>query len=211
MSYNLTFLSLPLEIRRMVYRAILVVDHNSEQWGWNLAGLGAFNKRHGIIRANSQIRRETQQFFYESIPWQVRIDCYPRENWMLRERRKTLRILETLNKWTSRIYFRELSLLFVIDVPGTWGLNELTETSDYLGTVCVYFSTAKRLNITWCDHNLRLGWDEKKSALLKPLANFQSGCSIAVQEGHYQRSQKTREGFADCVDDIVDGKGKASF
>ena len=192
----------------MVYRAILIVDHNSEHWGWNLAGLGAFNRRHGIIRANSQIRQETQQFFYESIPWQVRIDCFPRENWMLRERRKTLRILETLNKWTSRMYFRELSLLFVID-PGTLGPNVLTETSDYLGTVCVYFSTAQRLNITWCDHYLSLGWDEKKCALLKPLANFPSSCSIAIQGGHYL--QKTREGFADCVDDIMDGKGKASF
>ena len=194
----------------MVYRAILIVDHNSEQWEWNLASLGAFNKRHGIIRVNSQIRLETQQFFYESIPWQIRIDCFPREDWMIRERLKTCRILETLNGWTSLMYFRELSLLFVIDRAGIGGPHALSNTSEYLNTICGYFSKVQRLNITWCDHYRRLCWDEKKSALLKPLANFQSGCSIAIQEGHYQNSQKTREGFADCVDDIMDGQGKAS-
>ena len=193
----------------MVYRAILIVDHNSEQWEWNLASLGAFNKRHGIIRVNSQIRQETQQLFYESIPWQVRIDCFPQEGWMLRERRKTSRILKTLNEWTSGMYFRELSLLFVICVPETWGPKALFDTSEYLNTVCGYFSTAQRLNITWCDHHELLAWDEKKSALLKPLAKFQNGCLIAIQEGHYQNSQKTRGGFAACVEDIINGQGKA--
>ena len=187
----------------MVYRAILVMDHNSEQWEWNLASLDAFNRRHGIIRVNSQIRQETQRFFYETIPWQIRIDCLPQENWMLQERRKTFRILKSLDAWTSRIYILQLSLLFVIDKPGIGGPKVLSETSDYLNTVCGYFSTARRLNITWCDHNKRLDWDQKESALLTPLANFQNGCSISIQEGHYQNSQKTREGFVDCVEDIT--------
>ena len=211
MSCSLTFLSLPLEIRRMIYRAILVVDHNSEQWGWNLASLGAFNRRHGIIRVNSQIRHEAQQFFYESVPWEIRIDCFPRENWMLQERRKTFRILETIEQWTSRMCFRELSLLFVIDEKEgeIWDPKILSETSEYVDTVCGYISTAQRLNITWCDHYRQLGWDEKKSALLHPLAVFESGCSITVQEGHYQNSQQTREEFADCVDGIINGQVKA--
>ncbi|CAF9910095.1 MAG: hypothetical protein HETSPECPRED_009606 [Heterodermia speciosa] len=209
MRYNLTLLSLPPEIRRMVYRAILVADHNSEHWEWNLASLDAFNRRHGIIRVNSQLRQETQIYFYGSIPWQIRIDCFPRESWMRPERRKTLRILKTLSGWTSRMYIRELSLLFVIDQLVGSESEELSETLEFVDTVCGYFSTVQRLNIAWCDHFMRLGWDEKESTLLKPLANFQAGCSIAILEGHYQNSQKTREEFANCVDDIINGPGKA--
>lgn len=205
MSNGFAFLRLPLEIRQLVYWELLALDHNSLNWAWDLESIGAFNRRHGIIRVNAQIRQETQRFFYENIPWQIQIYCFPPEHWIPSESCTIFRILETLYGREQLVYFRELTLLLVIP---NWHFidrpSALSRVSSYINTICGYFPRVQRLNISWCDHNWRIDWNEKTTTLLEPLVNMQSISSIIIQEGRYHDGRKTTTAFMACIDRMMD-------
>ena len=199
-----TFLGLPLEVRNMIYRELLVIDHNSKHWEWSFASLGAFNQRHGIIRVNAQLRLEAQKYLYGSIPWLFRVEYPVPDPWEIRELRMISKILQMFTA-VEVSYIRELTFVFVMDdVPKTESLA--TDYSrNYIGLVCKHLSAVQRLNISWYDHNINIDWDEKQASLLEPLAALQHVSSILIREACYQNGPRNDKEFAKLVNDIVAG------
>ena len=193
------FLGLPLEIRNMIYRQLLAIDHNSGNWEWSIASLGRFNQRHGIIRVNSQIRCEAQRCLYGSIPWVLRIHCHDKDHWELEERKVIAKILSKLTAAQSS-YIRELSLVYIIgdDIPARYSRN-------YILFVCKHLPAVQRLNIRWYDHNISTTWDVIEIEFLEPLAALRNVSSVFIRErkGTFRGGPKDDGEFAKCVSDIV--------
>ena len=183
----------------MIYMELLAIDHLSEHrwdWAWNLASLGALNRRHGIIRVNSQIRCEAQRCFYGSIPWVLRIKCRAKDPWELRERKVIVRILTMLTA-AQLSYIRELRLVYSIgDLPAN-------SSRIFLWLVCRHLPAVQRLNITWFDRSRYTTWHDKKTSFLNPLAALRNVSSVSTREGDYQNGPKNDEEFAKLINDIL--------
>ena len=167
-----SFLDLPLEIRRMVYWQLLVMDHKSGDWGWQFDRIGALNKRHSLTWVSSQIRQEAQQVFYTSIPWHMRLLYHGKRQIHLEQ--KVLQILWKLEDWNQLRYICNIRLTFAIspdlrDYPSR-GMTR----SCSMHKLVQMFAAVKYLELSWLDYCRSIPWIKKERTLLQPLSALSS-------------------------------------
>lgn len=171
------FLDLPLEVRRMVYRQLLVIDHNSNNWGWELDRIGALNKRHKITWVSSQIRKEAQHVFYTSITWQTRL-LYSGKGYV-KIGEKVLRLLFSLVGWNQICNIQNVRLSFNLDCPPFRGQNFLDLhrrqkrfkrilMTDLLG----FLTQLRHVEMSWVDYAPTIPWAQKERDLLQPFRSI---------------------------------------
>lgn len=157
----------------MVYWNLLAIDHNSNNWGWELDRIGALNKRHKITWVNSQIRKEAQQVFYTSITWQTRL-LYSGKGYV-KIREKVLRLLLSLVGWNQTCNIQNVRLSFDLDCFPFRGQNHLVLDrrqkrfkhilmTDLLG----FLAQLRHVEISWVDSARTIPWAQKERELLQP-------------------------------------------
>lgn len=173
------FLDLPLEVRRMVYRQLLVIDHNSNNWGWELDRIGALNKRHKITWVSSQIRKEAQQVFYTSITWQTRLLYSGKGHVRIGE--KVLRLLFSLEGWNQTCNIQNVRLSFDIDCPPFRGHNH--PDSDrrqkrprriLMTELLAFLPQLRHVEMSWVDSARTIPWAQKERDLLQPFRGIRT-------------------------------------
>ena len=182
-----TLIQLPLEIRRMIYRQLLAIDHNSDHWGWDLERIGALNRRHQITRVNSQIRNESQKYFYASVPWIIRLGySHPGAIWI---KGKLVEILVRLQRWGQLNDIRHVAFHFDISASGQVEtrllkrlyLGRKRKDKNYkhhglrpyvFGHLCKMFAGVLHVDITWIDSARTIPWSQNQLDLFEPLAEF---------------------------------------
>ena len=167
-----SFLVLPLEIRRMVYQQLLVMDHKSGDWGWQFHRIGALNKRHSLTWVSSQIRQEAQQVFYTSVYWHIRVLYHGKRQ--IRLDQKVLQILWKLEDWNQLRYICKIRLTFAISPdPRNYPSRGVTRSCS-MHKLVQMFAAIKYLEFSWLDYWQRFPWTRKERTLLQPLSALSS-------------------------------------
>ena len=164
----------------MIYRQLLVMDHNSENWAWEFDRIGALNKRHQVTRVSSQLRKEAQQVFYTSIPWQIRVQ-YHRKGYVNIDD-KVLRILWSLQDWDQLRNIWNVRLTFTIQVPqksrGRTHSDQVSAEKSpsicSMAKFCHLFAQLQHVEIAWLDSARTITWAQKARDLLQPLRHINS-------------------------------------
>jgi len=163
----------------MVYRQLLVIDHNSNNWGWELDRLGALNKRHKITWVSSQIRKEAQQVFYTSITWQTRLLYSGKGHVGIAD--KVWRLLLSLEGWSQVCNLRNFRFRFDIDCypfrsqnhldPNCWErrLKRLPMTR-----FLRFLPQLRHVEVSWVDSALTIPWAQKQHDLLQPFRDVRT-------------------------------------
>lgn len=156
----------------MVYRQLLVIDHNSNNWEWEFDRIGALNKRHKVTWVSSQIRKEAQHVFYTSITWQTRL-LYSGKG-RVRIGGKVLRLLFSLVRWNQICNIRNIRLNFALDCPPFLDLDRRRKMfKPILMTKLLGFLTQIRhVEMSWVDSARTIPWAQKERDLLQPFRSI---------------------------------------
>ena len=210
------FLNLPPEVRRIVYRQLLVIDHNSNNWDWVLEAIGALNKRHALTRVSSQIRKEAQELFYTSIQWHIWVHYNNRHHVFIED--KVLQILQTLGDWDQLGHIRNVKITFVIKDPHHLRHITLEQVAALTLHSPRNFATLKlfqmfvglqHLEMSWLDSARTLPWERKATSLLRTLREIRSLRTCRINyvstrgQADGERRFINRAEFVDCLKEAI--------
>ena len=209
MDNTFNFLGLPPEIRRMIYKQLLVSDFRSGDRQWSLSNLHDFNKRHPVTRVSSLVRRESQELFYQTLTWTARVGSGIQDCWKLQEQTQIHRILRRLTP-TQASNIHGLKLIFVVEnfqpmdssdfnLVATFGSPQ-----DYVRFMSGRLPSIQRLSITW--HNHCSEWNPNMAALLESAAALRHIKSIQVEDAWFFDSPKHGERLAEMTRSVLAGE-----